>query len=288
MSTIESSQSKGVLPLRAADPGGNEPRTLKQAIWRERWSILVPLVSLLAFTALCYVLPVDMTCSRYYYVNGFYGWYAETWFIENLFYSLSPIPGIVLGAGAIIVLVVGRWSPEIAVRKPVAQFLLLAVLAGPLLLVNTLIKPTIARPRPNQLEEFGGDRPKGVEYVAPWQLSEVNGKSFPSGHASMGFIWMAPAFLFWRRNRLAVAGWLTLGIAFGAAIGFFRVAVGAHFLSDIVWSCGIVYFSGLAVYLLVGGWRDGAFQAQQPDKGNEITAASEAAAQGLQPEAKAA
>lgn len=288
MSSNKLSQSNAVLPLKTAGPDAGEPRSLQEAIWRERWTILVPLTLLAAFTAACYLTPIDQVCSRFYYTAGHYGWAGDHWFTEDLCYYISPIPGVVLGIAAIVVLVLGRWSPELAARKPVARFILFVVLAGPLLLVNGLIKPAIGRPRPNQLAEFGAYKPKNVHYVAPWQLSKVDGKSFPSGHASMGFLWMAPAFLYWRRNRWAVAGWMTVGVLFGAGIGFFRIAVGAHFLSDIVWSCGIVYFSGLAMYLALGGWRDGAFQAQLPDEVNENTAARDAAAQGPQSEAQAA
>ncbi|EAQ82821.1 hypothetical protein DSM3645_10487 [Blastopirellula marina DSM 3645] len=288
MSTNKSNQHDIVLPIHSENSGSCDPQNLCEAAWRERWMILMPLAILLAFTIVCFWLPIDIICSRFFYLSAFDGWAGDYWFSEDLCYSVSPLPGVVLGIGAIIVLVIGRWSPELAARKPVARFLLCVVLAGPLLLVNAMIKPAISRPRPHQLAVFGGERPENVRYVAPWQLSAIDGKSFPSGHASMGFLWMAPAFLYWRRKRWPVALWMTLGILYGTAIGFFRIAVGAHFLSDIVWSCGIVYFSGLAMYLLLGGWRTGAFETQQPNKVNEITAASEAAAQGLQPEAQAA
>ncbi|UUO06202.1 phosphatase PAP2 family protein [Blastopirellula sp. J2-11] len=288
MSTNKSNQHNIVLPIHSEKSASRVPQTLFEAVWRERWVILMPLAILLAFTIACFWLPIDMFCSHYFYLSKLDGWAGDYWFSEDLCYTVSPLPGVVLGIGAIIVLVIGRWSPELASRQPIARFLLCVVIAGPLILVNGVIKPAIGRPRPNQLAAFGGERPNNVRYVAPWQLSKTDGKSFPSGHASMGFLWMAPAFLYWRRKHWSVALWLTLGLLYGTAIGFFRVAVGAHFLSDIVWSCGIVYFSGLAMYLLLGGWRTGAFQTQQSNKVIEITAASEAAAQGLQPEAQAA
>lgn len=274
--------------MTSASSISGDPQTLSAAAWRERWMILVPLGILLAFTALCYMLPLDMTCSRPFFLGGFHGWLGDRWFVEDLCYAASPIPGIVMGIGAILVLVVSHWSKEIAARKAAAGFLLCVLIAGPLLLVNGIFKPTISRPRPNQLVTFGGIPAENASYVAPWQLSSVEGNSFPSGHASMGFIWMAPAFIYWRRNPRAVALWIVVGLLYGVAIGFFRVAVGAHFLSDIVWSCGIVYFSGLALYLCLGGWKTNAFQNQPSNKLVEIAAASEAAAQCLQPEAQAA
>jgi membrane-associated phospholipid phosphatase len=42
-----------------------------------------------------------------------------------------------------------------------------------------------------------------------------------------------------------------LGIAAGSAIGFARVTQGAHFPSDVLWSGGMVYLSGLFLTVLV-------------------------------------
>ncbi|MFI4874649.1 MAG: phosphatase PAP2 family protein, partial [Blastopirellula sp. JB062] len=232
-----------MLPIPEKNAGRDGPHTLAAALWRERWSFLTPLALLSAFTALCFLAPIDMASSRYVYLTPFDGWAGDYWFTEDLCYYASPVPGIVLGIGACLVLVVGLWSSALAKRRQAAGLLLCVVLAGPLILVNGVLKPGMSRPRPCQLATFGGGNPQ-VVYVAPWQASSAVGKSFPSGHASMGFLWMAPAFLYWRRNYWASAAWLTIGVVLGLAVGYFRMAVGAHFVSDIVWSGGIVYFSG--------------------------------------------
>jgi membrane-associated PAP2 superfamily phosphatase len=54
-------------------------------------------------------------------------------------------------------------------------------------------------------------------------------------------------FLAERRRRLARA-FLLLGVAFGLSIGVERMARGAHFLSDVVWSGGIVCLVGYALF----------------------------------------
>lgn len=62
------------------------------------------------------------------------------------------------------------------------------------------------------------------------------GRSFPSGHSSVGFALLALWFI-WRRERPDWALWgLGAGLLFGYAIGLARISVGAHYLSDVIWS----------------------------------------------------
>jgi len=87
------------------------------------------------------------------------------------------------------------------------------------------------RPRPRDVVEFGGT----LHYTpAPWRGE--GGSSFPCGHCSVGFLY-ASGWWVWksRRPRWARAS-LALGLALGAALGLGRMAAGAHFLSDVIWS----------------------------------------------------
>ena len=63
----------------------------------------------------------------------------------------------------------------------------------------------------------------------------------------MGFYLMAPAFVLYRRHRRAAAEFFALGLAGGTIMGVARIVAGSHFASDVVWSAGIVYFTGLAL-----------------------------------------
>jgi membrane-associated PAP2 superfamily phosphatase len=121
-------------------------------------------------------------------------------------------------------------------------FLAATLALGPGLLVNGIFKPNWGRPRPHQTVEFGGKQ----AFVAVWGMGTSRySKSFPSGHASMGFYLMAPAFLLYRRRRAWAFAFLLLGLAAGLALGIARIAQGAHFPSDVLWSAGMVYLSGL-------------------------------------------
>jgi membrane-associated PAP2 superfamily phosphatase len=99
------------------------------------------------------------------------------------------------------------------------------------------LKDNVGRPRPEQLQVFGADKP----FVPAFQWSthcDVN-CSFVSGHAASGFSLMAwGMWAGWQRRQK----FLLMGMVAGAAIGAVRVAQGGHFFSDVV-------FSGWAVWL---------------------------------------
>ncbi len=108
---------------------------------------------------------------------------------------------------------------------------------GPGLVVNAVLKDHWGRARPVNIEQFGSQK----RFTPPLILSDQEGKSFTSGDASVGFFLSAFAFLFTgRRRKLLYAG----GIAAGLLIGLVRIVMGAHFLSDVL-------FSGVAVLMMV-------------------------------------
>ena len=92
------------------------------------------------------------------------------------------------------------------------------------------------------------------------QVGEFSGEtfpnsSFPSGHASIAFFVMGPAFLMDRNQRRLRNKWLFGGIAFGIAMGFTRVLQGGHFVSDVLWAGVIVYLVGAILARIM--FRDG-------------------------------
>ncbi|MEM0897867.1 MAG: phosphatase PAP2 family protein, partial [Verrucomicrobiota bacterium] len=111
-----------------------------------------------------------------------------------------------------------------------------------LVLINAVLKPMWGRPRPAELEQFG----KKEQYERLWEYDPTSdGKSFPSGHASMGFYFFALAILAYRKR----SRWT--GAAFGAALGFglvmgsVRVIQGGHFVSDVLWAASICWFTAV-------------------------------------------
>lgn len=166
----------------------------------------------------------------------------------SFLYVAAPLLIGLVMLGALLILAAGRpWQGFRRLRCYAILVLALALL-GPGLIVNGVFKDNWGRPRPHQIESFGGTR----DYVPPLAISEHgNGKSFPSGHSSVGFM-LAVFFIIWRRRRPILA-WTALAgsILFGALLGIGRMAAGDHFLSDVIWSGIIVYAIAWALYYFV-------------------------------------
>jgi lipid A 4'-phosphatase len=118
-----------------------------------------------------------------------------------------------------------------------AVLVLLGMAIGPGLLANAVFKDHWQHPRPRELIEFGGP----LHYVPSPMIGTEGGASFPCGHCSVGFL-CAAGWWIWRRRRPgcaagSLAGGLTLGLLLGAG----RMAAGAHFLSDILWSAWLAF-----------------------------------------------
>ncbi len=117
------------------------------------------------------------------------------------------------------------------------------LLIGPGILVHNVIKVFFSRPRPRQVVEFGGDFP--FEQIFDTHYYCMDCHSFVSGHASIGFFFVAFALISHKPfTRIA----LTLfAIIFGCFIGSARIMAGAHFASDVVFAGAATF---LAAYLL--------------------------------------
>jgi len=121
-------------------------------------------------------------------------------------------------------------------RRP-AVLLLLSVAIGPGLLGNALFKDHWQHPRPRDLVEFGGSA-----HYAPSPLRGTeSGASFPCGHCTVGFLFGCGWWIWKRRRPRWAAASLVLGLALGLLLGVGRMAAGAHFFSDIVWSALLAF-----------------------------------------------
>lgn len=178
---------------------------------------------------------LDLWTARQFYLAP-----REFWWTD-LPISLWQKRGVRLaGAGALLVFLIGlmrtraggRWR---GLPRRGWLYLLLALLVGPGLIVNLGLKEHWGRARPSYVAEFGGPQ-RYTPPLAPTHECDSN-CGFVSGDAALAFFLMAGAFVDPRRRR----AWLLAGLAAGGVIGFWRMAAGGHFLSDIV-------FAGLVVY----------------------------------------
>jgi len=143
-------------------------------------------------------------------------------------------------------------------RRPVA-FLLFALVLGPGLIVNALLKDVSGRARPVQIEQFGGPRQFTPAFVIADQCER--NCSFVSGHVAAATMPAAGYFLAATRRRRRL--WLAAGLTLGVAAGIARIVVGAHFLSDVVMAMLITWMSCALVAALMFGRREPAAAARR-------------------------
>ncbi len=193
-----------------------------------RWALAVLVVLLL-------VPGMDFTLSGAFYLPGKgFGWSADG-FLE---FVRAFVPDVIIGSFVLCVAlwIVGlfdaRWSWRLT--TPRMTYLLLSLLTGPGLIVETILKPHWGRARPKDVLQFGGD----AAYTPAWKIAEECEKncSFVSGHAAIAFWITAYALLLPPRWRAPA---VFAGTAFGMGVGLVRVAQGAHFFTDIV-AAGII------------------------------------------------
>jgi lipid A 4'-phosphatase len=120
-----------------------------------------------------------------------------------------------------------------------ALFLIVTLALGPGLMTNLILKDHWGRPRPIDVQQFGG------EYrFKPWWDPRgdcPNNCSFIAGEPSGAFWTLAPAALAPPPLQAVAYG---AAVAFGIGLGALRMAAGAHFFSDVV-------FAGVLMYVLV-------------------------------------
>ncbi|MEM8550350.1 MAG: phosphatase PAP2 family protein [Verrucomicrobiota bacterium] len=207
-----------------------------------------PLGILLVLTIISWIVPLDLWVSQQVYA-GEQQWpigQEQPW---KWFHAYGPLPGIVLAVGALIGFIVALFKVSWRqARRPLAM-VAIAAFVGPALVVNFIFKDYYGRPRPSQIVEFdGGER----SYLYVWVPGKEKGGSFPSGHASIGFYLMMPYFalLAWRRKWAYAA--LAVGVIYGLLMGVARILQGGHFVTDVVWAGGMVYFVGYGLYYAFG------------------------------------
>ncbi len=143
----------------------------------------------------------------------------------------SPLVWDMLAAGAVGVLCLRRrfWTAGA----------ITVALAGAAML-STVLKVLVGRPRPT--------------LVTP--VAHATGMSFPSGHALTSFVaaGLAVVLLMPMTNRVARAWVLACAVLVSLAIGFSRLILGVHYLSDVLeaWLVGAVWLG-----VVVGGLRRG-------------------------------
>lgn len=195
----------------------------------------------------------DMQAAAFFYdASAEHPWPQENFAVWKFFYNFAPIMTGFLAAAGIAALVLGTLFERFRRWRLYGLFFVLSIVIGPGLVINAVFKDHWGRPRPRQVEQLGGE----MQFQPPLIVKGESGagKSFPCGHASVGFVYCALYFLLRRRNALAAFAVLAAAIALGFVVGVGRMAAGGHFLSDVFWAflmcfwvCQGLYYGVLSI-----------------------------------------
>ena len=243
-------------PTEPLDTGASPaPRSFRRRGW---YLFALQLALLLLVTGLLEAFDVDRRLAARFFIPGA-GWYLAKEPLWAWLHAYGTIPGLVLTLGALAVWLAGLHVPGLkAWRKPCLLVVLTTVI-GAGLLVNAVFKQYWGRPRPDQTIEFGGK----------WAYRPVfspgppgKGASFPCGHCTMGFVFLA--MIGFRRHKKALAvGGVAAGIVLGVLLSAARIVQGAHFLSDTIWSLGIIAMTFTLFDAYLGAPTADAYQAAE-------------------------
>lgn len=204
-----------------------------------------PLLLLILGTILFWVTRLDLVVSGiFFYPGPWCEWWGDQDISIRLLHRWGEyVAYLVVAVG--LMLMVGSWIKH-SMRKyrRIGAFILTAMILGTFT-VNSLLKENFGRPRPRDIQEFGFQetfQPVLVPGTSP------SGSSFPSGHAAAGFYLIYLYFAFRDRWPRTARCFVAAGMLIGSTLGFARVTQGGHFLSDVLWAFGVVYFIGYLVY----------------------------------------
>ncbi len=191
---------------------------------------------------------LDIAISHLFFQdNHFY----NTVITRNIFvYGLLPawifsIIGFLLTIGSF-------FSQRLRSYRPMYLLLWMSLLIGSGIISNGIFKEYWGRPRPVQIEEFGGPANFRTFFQPLFFHTKEAWKSFPSGHATMGFYFFSVFIIGKRyRNRWLTIFGITLTTVMGTMLSVTRIAQGGHFFSDIFASAIIMWYTVLILDILL-------------------------------------
>lgn len=214
---------------------------------------VIPVIFLILATLAITFTNADLKLSALFWSGG--KWPIGEQQPWHLLYILHQRPAVVMALCGLVAALIGSlYKQRRSWIRPGLFFVILLAL-GPGIIVNMGFKDHWGRPRPREVVQFGGNR----EFLHPWQNGIAHqGNSFPSGHAAAAFYLTAPFFVFRRRKPQLARMWMAGGLIFGVMMSAARIVQGGHFLSDTIWSWGMVHLTAVALYYLLRLDRDDA------------------------------
>lgn len=202
---------------------------------------LVPLAVLILLSVVLVMTEADLGLEAMFY-SSTGGWSLGGKNPWKFIYDYANVPAFFMVFAALCVLVATFFRQFWRRYRKIALFMVLLLVLGPGLVVNTILKDHWGRARPHEIVNFGGDQ----MYQPFWKkgVAARNG-SFPCGHASVGFYLFAPFFFLRKTSSRWALFFLAAGIVAGGVVGLARMIQGGHFITDVLWSGGVTYLTGL-------------------------------------------
>lgn len=209
-----------------------------------RW-VVVPLVLLAIATVLGRWAGFDFGAQKLIYRAGGDSWtLGDLWFWQGL-YHLGTWPTLIVVISAICGYALSWYRRPFRRWRRAFLFLVFSAVIGPGVIANLTLKEYWGRPRPREVETLGGHN--AFEPILTVDKSS-DGKSFPCGHATMGFYFFCGFFLL-RRHRKGLAELFLIGaFTVGVLMGIARMLQGAHFFSDVAWAAAVCWFTPMGLY----------------------------------------
>ncbi|MFV0340728.1 MAG: phosphatase PAP2 family protein [Parachlamydiaceae bacterium] len=168
----------------------------------------------------------------------------------DFLFDHGTIPATVTASLAGIIVLFSYLFKVLKKYRAAALTILLTFALGSGLMVNGVFKEYWGRPRPKQVEEFGGTQAFRPFYSPNLFHQPQPSKSFPCGHCAMGFFFFSLAFIgLQMRSKTVTAIGFALALILGIALSATRILQGGHFFSDTYFSALIMWYTTLAV-----GW----------------------------------
>lgn len=215
--------------------------------WINNYVVNISLIITAFLTLLITTFPeLDISFSRLFFFekNGFI--YKKNFLVYQI-HALLPLLTKLFSLICLIYLVYVaiKHSSYKKILRSGVFFLVVAAAISPGFVVNEVFKENFGRARPRHIEEFNGTKAFTKAFTISNQCER--NCSFSSGHAAMGYFVTAIAYttnlLYFNRIYLA-------GILFGSLVGFSRIVMGGHFLSDVLASAFVVLFLDHVVFIL--------------------------------------
>lgn len=177
--------------------------------------------------------------------------FSTNFFYDSMF-RYGCIPAQATCAIATLWFLFSFYAPKLVPLRSIMLAVSLSLGIGSGILTIGVFKENWGRPRPRQIEQFGGTEKFRPFYSPSLTKPAIPSKSFPSGHSTCGFYFFILYFIGKRfqKKSLQIMG-LLLGLGLGLALSVSRIMQGGHFLSDTLFAAFLMWETAYFVDWLV-------------------------------------